>query len=180
MAALQNLPKDRLLPANLSMALFRLFDPSLRAWDQPDEPAPKRTMIDGRVRYAVSDLLQFAAKHPDCTGSTPDIQHMDFEQFLLKGSSEDVWIFAFVDVDVDGFRRPIDLIGCLDIPLETALYAACRPLSLRDYLSTKAAYLGRVDDLRQARRVAAERADRARSLGDLKAYVNVPKERVRS
>lgn len=78
----------RYLREGMEVSFLRLPDQTFSKREARREPVPVALMLEGRQRYVVKDLLEFAAQHPDRRGMF-DTRHSTFEAFLTGGSSDD-------------------------------------------------------------------------------------------
>jgi hypothetical protein len=85
-------------------------------------------------------------------GRRQKIKHDSFAGFVSAGTPTDEWLFAMVRTDFQGgeHRRPVDLIGILDLSFELIADATCRPLTLAEYASHLDLYISSFESQKTA------------------------------
>lgn len=76
-------------------------------------------------------------------GRRKGVKQSSFIQFMAEGQSDDEWVFAMIpDASRGCFRRPVDLIQTLTLPLsdEQIEGAACEQLSMANFLERLTEY----------------------------------------
>lgn len=75
-------------------------------------------------------------------GRRKKVRQNSFPQFMAQAEPEDEWVFAMIpDPHQGAYRRPVDLIETLNMPLEQIGDGTCEQLTMTDYLKRLTDYL---------------------------------------
>lgn len=160
LAALRELPGMFLLTPTIAEALLHLPAQAFDARCANQEHVPPLMTTEGQRGYLAGDLVQYIEQVPTRCGPIR-IHHPSFADFLTRGCPDDVWVFGMVALDFRGMRRPVDLLTCLDLPMDQIADALFQNMALKEYVAVMIGYLSRFSDQQAAETMATTRAEQA-------------------
>lgn len=127
-------------------AFVRATLEAARATARP--PAPPERTVSTSAAEALAKItgVDLAALGLDQEvlrgGRRKKIRQDSFPQFMALAEPDDEWVFAMIpDSHHGAYRRPVDLIETLNMPLEQIEDGTCEQLTMMDYLDRLTVYL---------------------------------------